>query len=431
MIVNKILSVKTFSTLKILSLGILIFSFNQPCFAQIVEGKDYSSRSKVDHTFDMAGEDIFGQRFPSENFTYPDKVTGISINALTTSRHSSSKMYQTHPQWTADGKYIIFSSNRTAQDGQGRQYYAVSMENYEIVQITTGDSGRNFHLGWNSGNAYFMRDNSIVELDLDRLLKDSEKDAVSESKDYEKILAKIPENINPSGIGLDAKETRVFYSTKIDDTTSAIYSTDFKSGKTKKLKEVPFRIGHLQANPYVSGEVMYCWETGGDSPQRMWYLTVKDNGDVNNRPVFEESDTDWVTHEVFMGPDHILFNVMGHLDRLRKNKTGIFSLNLRTGELKYHGQADGGGYWHSNATKDGKWIAGDTFDGRLYRINASDSTDVKLLTQGHRLLSKSPFTKEAHMHQSVSPDGKWVLFNSSYFTDNDIMLVPFRPDNSK
>ncbi|AVR45612.1 biopolymer transporter Tol [Christiangramia fulva] len=399
--------------------------------AQIIEGKDYSSRADVDHTFDMAGEDIFGQRFPSENFTYPDEVTGVKINALTTSRHSSSKMYQTHPQWTSDGEYIVFSSNRTARDGKGRQYYAVSMDNFEIVQITTGDDGSNFHLGWSSGNAYFVRNNNIIELDLHRLLGDSEVNSVGKPEDYEKLLAKVPDSIKPSGIGLDAKENRVFYSTRIDENTSAIYSTDLKSGETKKLKEVPFRIGHLQANPYVTGEVMYCWETGGDSPQRIWYLSIGDNGAVTNKPLFEESDSDWVTHEVFMGPDHILFNVMGHLDRLKKNKTGIFSLNLRTNELKYHGQTNGGGYWHSNATKDGKWIAGDTFDGKLYRINANDSTDVKLLTQGHRGLSKSPFTKEAHMHQSVSPNGKWVLINSSYFTDNDIMLVPLHPEISR
>ncbi|MCM4157239.1 biopolymer transporter Tol [Gramella sp. AN32] len=403
----------------------------QEAFSQVVEGKDYSSRVNVDHTFDMAGEDIFGQRFPSENFTYQDKVTGVTINALTTSRHSSSKMYQTHPQWTSDGKYIVFTSNRTSRENGDRQFYAVSMDNYEIVQITTGSDNGNFHLGWKSGNAYLVKGQNIIELDLDQLLSDSEEDNVGEPAEYEKIIAKIPDTISPSGIGLDAEETSVYFSTKIEKHRSAIYKTDFKSGNTIKLKEVPFRIGHLQANPYVSGEIMYCWETGGDSPQRIWYLTVNNDGSVKNRPLFEESDSDWVTHEVFMGPDHILFNVMGHLDRLRKNKTGIFSLNIRTGNLEYHGQTNGGGYWHSNGTPEGNWISGDTFDGKLYRLNASDTTDVTLLSQGHRLLSKSPFTGEAHLHQSVSPDGKWVLINSSYFTENDIMLVPLHPANSE
>ena len=119
---------------------------------------------------------------------------------------------------------------------------------------------------------------------------------------------------------------------------------------------------------------------------------------------------------------------MGHLDRLRKNPTGLVSLNIRTGESTFHGQTDGGGYWHCNATRDQKWIATDTFDGKIYRVNATDKDDVTLLTQGHRLLSVSLFTREAHSHHSISPDGKWVLFNSSLLTENDIMLVPLFPE---
>ncbi|MEL0456485.1 oligogalacturonate lyase family protein [Flavobacteriaceae bacterium SZ-1-7] len=394
--------------------------------AQIVEGKDYSALSDVDHTFDMAGDDIFGQRFPSENFTYIDKVTGIKVNALTTSRHSNSKMYQTHPQWTADGKYIVFSSNRTStKDNWDRQYYAVSVDNFEIVQITTGKGGRNLHLGWHKNVAYLVKENKLIELNLEKLLADSEHNSVKSPEAYERLIAEIPDSIKPSGIGLDAKEESAFFSTKLNEENHAIYRIDFKTGKTSQILEVPFRIGHLQNNPYVSGEIMYCWETGGDSPQRIWLLTIDSKGKVSNKPLYEERPNDWVTHEVFMGPDKVLFHLMGHIDRLKKNQTGIYSINLRTNELTFHGQSDiDGGYWHCNATPDGKWIAADTFDGKLYRLNASNPKDTVLLTQGHRLLSTSPFSKEAHMHQSVSPDGKWVLFNSSLLTDNDIMIVP-------
>ena len=120
-------------------------------FAQKVEGVDYSDRKDVDKTFDMAGTDIFGQRFPSESLTITDPVTGVKIIALTTSRHNNSKIYQDHPNWTADRKYIVFSSNRNTAAGwnitfankntptpKTRQFYALSMETHQIVQITTG-----------------------------------------------------------------------------------------------------------------------------------------------------------------------------------------------------------------------------------------------------------------------------------------------------
>lgn len=406
-------------------------------YAQTVEGVDYSNRAKVYKTFDMYEEDILGQRFFSENVTYKDEVTGVTVNALTTSRRKSSTMYQTHPQWTADGKYIIFRSSlalRNSREGAsgGRrslsEYYAISMENFEIVQITTGNQRGAFHLGWHKNVAYRFSDYKLIEIDLGKLLKDSENDKVGKPEAYEKVLASLPDSMSSNGIGLDANEERIFFSNRIEDDLSAIYSIDLKSGIVKKELEVPFRIGHLQSNPYVSGEVMYCWETGGDSPQRMWYMTINEDGTVENRPIYNEKDYDWVTHEVFMGPDHILFHLMGHLDRLRENQTGILSLNIRTGESTFHGQTDSGSYWHCNATRDRKWIAADTFDGKIYRLNSEDKNDVTLLTQGHRLQSISPFTSEAHSHHSVSPDGKWVLFSSSLFTESDIMLVPLFPE---
>lgn len=396
----------------------------QPQQAQTVNQVDYSPLSYVYRTFDMDGKDVLGQRFLSENFTYIDKVTGFKVNALTTSRHNNSKMYQTHPQWTPDGKYIVFSSDRTAKEGKpDRQYYAISTENFEITQITTGKNGKDFHLGWHKNLAYQFKENKLIQIDLATLLKDSENNKVKTPEEYEKVIATVPDSISISGLGLDTNEKRVFFSSKIKDDLYAIYSIDFKTGKTTKLIEVPFWIGHLQANPYVSGEIMYCWETRGDAPQRMWYLSVDNEGKVTNRPIYQEKANDWVTHEVFMGPDEVLFHLMGHLDRLQQNQTGIYSLNIRTNQLKFHGQTDGGGYWHTNATPDKKWITGDTFDGKLYLINANNPNDRTLLTQGHRLTSISPFSKEAHMHQSISPDGKWILFNSSLFTACDIMLL--------
>lgn len=413
----------------VLLLTIFSLFFYIHTFSQVVEGVDYSSRTNVYKTFDMDGKDIFGQRFPSENFTYADEVTGTTINALTTSRHNNSKMYQTHPQWTSDGKYVVITSDRTStREKRDRQAYAISMDNFEIVQITTGNRGSNLHLGWHKNSAYLFRGNELIELKLDQLLEDSEKEQVGNPEDYEVVLATVPDSIRPSGLGLDARENRVFFSSREDENTSAIYSVDFNSGQTKKVLEVPFRIGHLQANPFATGEVMYCWETGGDSPQRMWYMTIDASGNVKNKPIYNEDDNDWVTHEVFMGPNHVLFHLMGHLDRLQTNQTGLCSLNIRTNEPSFHGQTGKGGYWHCNATPDRKWIVADTFDGKLYRINAEDNDDVVLLTQGHRKNSISPFTDEAHLHPSVSPDGKWVLINSSLFTESDVLILPLFPE---
>ncbi|SDJ90516.1 oligogalacturonide lyase [Catalinimonas alkaloidigena] len=422
-----------------LATGLCAVWLSFPVAAQVVEGVDYSDRAGVDNTFDMAGTDIFGQRFPSESLTIADPVTGVKITALTTSRHSSSKIYQDHPNWTANGRHIVFSSNRNTAAGGNvtfardrdqprhvRQFYAISMDDHEIVQVTTGNTGY-LLLGHKKNVAFHLRDHQVVELNLDRLLADSKKRQVKAPAQYERVVASLPDSLDPGGMCLDITDKRIFFSTRAGDDRSAIYSVDFDHNRTEKLVEVPFRTGHFQANPYVSGEMMYCWETGGDAPQRTWVLTVDKNGKVTNRPAYKEKANEWVTHEVFAGPDHILFNVMGHLDRLRKNPTGVMLTNIRTGETKRLGQAEElGGYWHAAGTKDLKWGVADTFNGNIYRLNL-ETGDATLLTTGHRPGTQSPFSSQAHAHQSISPDGKWVLFNSSMLTDSDIMMVPLHP----
>lgn len=411
-------------------------------YAQLVEGVDYSDRKNVDKTFDMAGTDIFGQRFPSESLTFPDPVTGVQITALTTSRHCSVKIYQDHPNWTADGKYNVFTSNRnTAAGGNvtfanpaargGRQFYAISMDSHEIVQITTGGTPGDLLLGHKKIAAFRFRGPQVIELNLGSLLADSEAGKVKDSASYERVVTTIPDTLRPGGMCLDVNDKKIYFSTRVGESSSAIYSVDLDSKKTTKLTEVAFRTGNFQANPFKSGEMMYCWETGGDAPQRIWILSVDDNGKVVNRPGYKENADEWVTHEVFVNADNILFNVMGHLDRLQKKPNGIRVHNIRTNQSKLLSNAkELGGYWHAAGTTDLKWAVVDTFDGGIYRYNLETGKGT-LLTKGHRPNTQSPFSPQAHAHQSISSDGKWVLFNSSMLTDSDIMMVPLHPQGLK
>ena len=54
-----------------------------------------------------------GRRFPSERKVINDPKTGVELVFLTSkSGTGDSKIYQTHNQWTSDGKWVIFRSNR-------------------------------------------------------------------------------------------------------------------------------------------------------------------------------------------------------------------------------------------------------------------------------------------------------------------------------
>jgi len=84
-----------------------------------------------------------GKRYPSEMRVFIDKTTGVPITALTTAPFNDAKIYQDHPQWTADGRYIIFRSNRGAAVSTGgapvgAQAFAINETTGEIVQLTDG-----------------------------------------------------------------------------------------------------------------------------------------------------------------------------------------------------------------------------------------------------------------------------------------------------
>ena len=97
-----------------------------------------------------------GKRFPPERRTFVDKVTGLTITALTTSPANDQLPYQTHPHWTSDGKYIIFHSDR-ASDGSN-QAFAVCDETGEIIQLTEGATRTNsLNVARKSNLLYFFR----------------------------------------------------------------------------------------------------------------------------------------------------------------------------------------------------------------------------------------------------------------------------------
>jgi oligogalacturonide lyase len=186
--------------------------------------------------------------------------------------------------------------------------------------------------------------------------------------------------------------------------------------------DVPFRMGHVQTNPWVPGEILYCHETTGDAPQRMWTIQADGTG---NRPLYVESPDEWITHETYASPDEVMFLIIGHLPYLRKHPTGIAVINLRTDDMKIIGQLDEdmgqgqlGGYWHCNGSPDGRWAVGDTFKGNIHVIDRQTSEQV-LLTTDHKM-------KPDHCHPIFSPDSQRVLFQSGHLSDGkwlDLMTV--------
>ena len=94
-----------------------------------------------------------GTRFPSEKKIVTDPVTGTQLTFLTSKPAGDSKIYQTHNQWTSDGNWVIFRSNRVRGEAM-----AVNENTGVIVQVSEGGFTGMLNVARKSMKLYFMRD---------------------------------------------------------------------------------------------------------------------------------------------------------------------------------------------------------------------------------------------------------------------------------
>lgn len=424
-----------------------------------------------------------GKRFPSERKVVTDPVTGTQLVFLTSTQAGDSKIYQTHNQWTSDGQWLIFRSARVKGEAM-----AVNEQTGEMVQVTEGGYTGMLNVARKSMKLYFMREPlvagkqpelksskasgnvEIVETDLARLFADSKAGKLQPADVYQRVCGTPPPEIGAGGdMALDGDETCVYFrisreeaarhlkeGTKIESEfgprhmgagPSGIAAMDIHTGKVTHVVSVPFQVGHIQTNPWVPGEIVFCWETGGKSPQRIWTVLADGTG---LRPVYPESGFEWITHEAVISKDEVAFAIMGHRkitgvqkeaapgtdvnganpgqdsswgpSGTREKPTGLAIVNLRTREVQIAGQtASGSGLWHVTGSPDGRWAAGDDFGRNIYLIDRH-SHEMILLSTGHKT------TAADHPHPTMSPDGTRIQIQSAMLSaDNRSMNICIIP----
>lgn len=418
-----------------------------------------------------------GRRFPSERRIVPDPVTGVPLTFLTSSPAGDSKIYPTHPQWTSDGQWIVFRSNRVRG-----QAMAVNEQTGDIVQITEHGYSGSLAVGHKSMRLFHMRpvDRTpapapspgespapatreapkgpveIVAIDLARVFADSAAGAMKPAADYEKVFGTVPVEMGGSGeLAIDATEDVAYFrmsketaakllpeGTKIEEDfglrnmgagPAGIASMDLKTGEVRPVVVVPFQVGHIQTNVWKSGEIVFCWETGGKSPQRTWTVNADGSG---LREIYKEAPYDWVTHEAVITPDEVAFALLGFREPgtndgwgpsgTREHPTGLGIMNLRTREMRIAGQTkSGSGFWHVHGSPDGRWAVGDDFSRNLYLIDRR-TDELRLISSGHKE------TAADHPHPTFSPDSTKFEIQSAMLSEDgrsmNLCVVPVPED---
>lgn len=427
-----------------------------------------------------------GKRFPSEKKIVKDPITGTMLTFLTSTQSGDSKIYQTHNQWTSDGQWLIFRSNRVKGEAM-----AVNEITGDIVQVTEGGYTGMLNVARKSMKLYFMRNEKtdtiavtpgdtarrrvqhpvqIIEVDLEKLFADSKAGTLKKANFYQRICGTTPAVLGAGGdMALDGNEDWAYFRVGLQEAAkhlspditieknfgprnmgagpAGIAAMNIITGEIKYVVSVPFQIGHIQTNPWMGGEIIFCWETGGKSPQRTW--TVMSDG-TGLRPLYPESEYEWVTHEAVISKDEVAIAIMGHriIAGIKKNTeagtpvsganpgqetawgtsgtrekpTGLAIVNLRTREMTIAGQTkSGSGLWHVSGSPDGRWAVGDDFARNIYLIDRH-TNEMILLSAGHKQ------TAADHPHPTMSPDGTKIQIQSAMLSaDNRSMNICIIP----
>lgn len=417
--------------------------------------------------FCPVAEAQIGTRFPSEKKVVQDPQTGVKLAFLTSTPAGDSKVYPTHPQWTSDGEWLIFRSNRVPGEAM-----LVNESTGDIVQATEGGYFGMLTLAHKDMKLYVMRDpkspadeqprygrndndKHIIEVDLRMLLADSESGSLKAADAYQRTCAIIPAEMGAGGdMTLDANGETLYFrigreevakhlpeGTKIESNfgprdmgagPTGIASLNLKTGAIDIVTALPFQLGHIQSNPWVTGELVFCWETGGKSPQRMWTMQVGGTPE----PLYSEAPYEWVTHEAIITRDEVAFAIMGHrpigtddnwgVCGSRDKPTGLGIINLRSREMRIAGQTrSGSGLWHVHGSPCGRWAVGDDFNRDVYLIDRS-TDQMKLLTGGHKPTARD------HVHPTFSPDGSRIQIQSAMLSEDDRSMnicIVYLPDD--
>jgi oligogalacturonide lyase len=423
-----------------------------------------------------------GRTWPSEKKIVPDPVTGLPLIFLTSTDggYSQSKIYQTHRQWTADGKWLIFRGVRET----GPQAMAVNEETGQIVQVTESGFVGMLCAGNRTMKLYVMSSGGggargpspataadasrgggrgpggprqILEIDLAKLFADVAAHSVKPAANYRRVCGTIPATLPADGnMGLDANDDFMYFRVGGPETAqlsagqtlqktfgprnmgagpSGLRGMNLKTGEIKFICNVGFQIGHVQTNPWNPGEIVFAWETGGKAPQRTWTVMADGSG---LRPLYPEAPYEWITHEAVIGKDEVVFAICENGRLITEggpepnygvagtweHPTGVGVINLRTRQMRIVGQvplwSGGRSDWHVAGSADGRWASSDDFKYEVWLYDRHN---------GETTMLAGPQNVGAdHIHPTFNAEGTKIEIQSALISKDgkslNICVVP-------
>jgi oligogalacturonide lyase len=309
----------------------------------------------------------------------------------------------------------------------------------------------------------------IIKVDLAKLFADSEAGKMQAASVYEHVCGSIPMEWGAGGdMALDCTEEFAYFRVGKDEAAkhlapntklegafgprnmgagpTGLGKMNLKTGEVGFVVAVPFQIGHVQTNPWMPGEIVFCWETGGKAPQRTWTVMADGTG---LRPLYPEASYEWITHEAVITKDEVAIAILAHRkvkipgqsqatddgpgqgdawgpSGTGEHPTGVGIVNLRTREMRIAGQVpvgnSGRSVWHVNGSPDGRWAVADDFQYRVWLYDRHNGEMMMLADMGHMT------TAADHIHPTFNADSNKIEIQSAMLSEDkrslNICVVP-------
>lgn len=361
-----------------------------------------------------------GQVWPSEIQEYVEPETGARVRRLTGSDGDDFHLYFTATSFTADGKRIVFGSNRTGT----QQLHLLDLETGKIVQLTDspGIGAQSSVVHGEKDLAYFRTGRELRSVDLNTF---EEQLLYTAPEGYHIGLPTITANGSHLAFVVEediqlSTETGVIYSTMHEHffrrTSCVIMRVETASGKALACWGEHAWISHVCIHPTDPDFILFCHEgSWGHVTQRMWTVRVTETP-AQAHKLYPQLHDERVGHEYWTRNGEVGFQCtvesMGETLAFdcfcRADGTWLRQFRWPGNRRASHIQSNSdnslvvgdGAFLGPEDNDGGNWIGLITHDEGWCRVRRLCRHDTSWKTQ------------IGHPHPIFSPDDKWVLFTS-------------------
>ncbi|NIA13987.1 MAG: hypothetical protein GWP08_07895 [Nitrospiraceae bacterium] len=321
-----------------------------------------------------------GTIYDPERVIRRDPRSGLRIIQLTHHPSISTNMYFEMCSFTTDEQHVIVRSQRGAGRDDPWDLMRIKTDGAELVQMTEDNAIGGIVVAPVSGCVVYQSGPELRKVNIHSL--------------EEEIVAETPglgSDMTGSLASIDAAGKTYFGTCRMGENQAAVFRADIASGQVDVLFEGR-RQHHVHANP--AGTVVYFgeWLENGPVP----YLVNADGSNLRPYPFTRFAHHTWfggagAMQGCLLPPGHAL-------------------VTYTEGDEAPKVITEGRYYWHSSATPDAQWIVADTNWPRegIYLVHVPTRT-VAFVCDPQSSCSHPQWT---HPHPSISPQLRYVLFNS-------------------